>query len=50
MLPPWSAPQILSTEDEVAGCHIATFNRGAQVLQGTRDDKGGTVSAPKWIR
>jgi hypothetical protein len=26
---------------------IATFNRGAQVLQSTRDDKGDTASAPK---
>ena len=44
---PRSAPQILSAEDEVAGCHIATFNGGAQVLQSTRDDKGGIVSTPK---
>jgi hypothetical protein len=31
----------------VAGCHIATFNGGAQVLQSTRDNKGGTESAPE---
>jgi hypothetical protein len=47
VLPPRSAPQILSAEDQVAGCYIVTLNGGAQVLQSIRDDKGGTVSALK---
>jgi len=46
-LPPQSASQILSAEDEVAGYHIIAFNRGAQVLQSTRDDKEGIVLALK---
>jgi hypothetical protein len=47
VLPPQSALQILSAEDEVAGYQIANFNGGAQVLWSTRDSDGGTVSALK---
>jgi hypothetical protein len=51
VLPPRSAPQILSAEDEVAGYHIvAVFNGDAQVLQNTRDDKGVRCQRQKWMR
>ncbi len=42
VLPTRLAPQILSVEDDVARCHITTFNGGCPeiVLRSTQDDKG----------
>jgi hypothetical protein len=52
VLPPRSAPQILSAEEEVAGCHIAIFNGGAQVqyYRVQRMTKEVRCQRQKWMR
>jgi len=45
VLPQRSAPQILSAEDEVAGCHRAAFNGGARYCGVHGMTKGYGVSA-----